>query len=153
MGLQLTPPAEPWQALAYAEETEFEEQDLTLGTDPFAVHGTLSAPECSTRCPGVVLLAGGGPFDRDETVGSNKPLKDLAWGLASCGIAVLRFDNVTHAHRDVGGHIDGFTMTDEYVPHAVAAVGALRASNGGSRARLRARAQHGRQGRAPCRRR
>ncbi|MFE7803029.1 alpha/beta fold hydrolase [Nocardia sp. NPDC057440] len=126
-GLQLTPPAKPWQAPAYADETEFEEQDVTLGTDPFAVHGTLSAPRQSTGCPAVVLLAGGGPFDRDETFGSNKPLKDIAWGLASRGIAVLRFDKVTHSYRDVAAHMDGFTMTDEYVPHAVAAVGTLRA--------------------------
>ena len=32
--------------------------------------------------PGVVLLSGGGQFDRDATSGANKPLKDLAWGLA-----------------------------------------------------------------------
>ncbi|MFD6395047.1 serine aminopeptidase domain-containing protein, partial [Nocardia sp. NPDC060259] len=126
-GLQLTPPAEPWRPPAYIDEMTFDEQDVTLGRDPFTVQGTLSAPRGSTGCPAVVLLGGGGPFDRDETVGSNKPLKDVAWGLASRGIAVLRFDKVTHSHRDVAATIDGFTMTDEYVPHAVAAVHALRA--------------------------
>jgi uncharacterized protein len=49
----------------------------------------------------VVLLSGSGPQDRDETIGRNKPLKDLAWGLASAGVAVLRFDKVTHAHPAV----------------------------------------------------
>ncbi len=126
-GLQLIPPSEPWRPPDYVDETEFDEQDLTLGTAPYTVSGTLSAPRQSTGCPAVVLLAGGGPFDRDETTGSNKPLKDLAWGLASRGIAVLRFDKITHTHRDVAAHLDGFTMTDEYVPQAVAAVSALRA--------------------------
>ncbi|MEV4125825.1 alpha/beta fold hydrolase [Nocardia sp. NPDC049707] len=126
-GLQLTPPTTPWRLPAYVDETKFDEQDVTLGRDPFTVHGTLSAPRRSTGCPAVVLLAGGGPFDRDETTGSNKPLKDLAWGLASRGIAVLRFDKVTYTHRDVATRMDGFTMTDEYVPYAVAAVDALRA--------------------------
>ena len=69
----------------------------------------------------MVLLSGGGPFDRDAAYGVNKPLKDLAWGLASRGIAVLRFDKVTFTHAAVTAD-PGFTMTDEYVPHAVAAV-------------------------------
>jgi hypothetical protein len=32
------------------------------------------------------------------TTGPNKPFKDLAWGLASLGAVVLRFDKVTHVH-------------------------------------------------------
>src|SRR5258708_7508396 len=44
---------------------------------------------------------------------------------ASRGIAVLRFDMVTYAH---GAELAAdFTMADEYVPHAVAAVELLRA--------------------------
>ncbi|MGH3417374.1 MAG: alpha/beta hydrolase family protein [Actinocrinis sp.] len=70
----------------------------------------------------MVLLAGGGPFDRDESSGRNKPLKDLAWGLASRGAVVLRFDKITHAHPDHIVNNPGFTMADEYLPHAIAAV-------------------------------
>jgi dienelactone hydrolase len=44
------------------------------------------------------LVHGSGPNDRDETIGPNKPFKDLAWGLASQGIAVLRYDKRTNAH-------------------------------------------------------
>ncbi|MEV5651314.1 alpha/beta fold hydrolase [Nocardia sp. NPDC052254] len=126
-GLQLTPPTEPWRPPDHVDETAFDEQDVTLGTDPYTVSGTLTTPRQSTGCPAVVLLAGGGPFDRDGTAGSNKPLKDLAWGLAGRGIAVLRFDKITHTHRNAVSHVDGFTMTDEYVPQTVAAVGVLRA--------------------------
>jgi dienelactone hydrolase len=74
----------------------------------------------------VVLLAGSGPHDADETIGRNKPLKDLAWALASAGVAVARFEKVTHAHPDQVTANPDFTVTDEYVPHAVAAIGALR---------------------------
>ena len=65
-----------------------------------------------------MLLSGSGPQDRDETIGRNKPLKDLAWGLASRGVAVLRFDKVTYAHPGEVGRTAGFTVADEYLPQA-----------------------------------
>ena len=60
--------------------------------------GTLSMPAGDGPFPAVVLVHGSGPNDRDETIGPNKPFKDLAWGLASQGIAVLRYDKRTKAH-------------------------------------------------------
>ena len=43
----------------------------------------------------VVLVHGSGPNDRDETIGSNKPFRDLAFGLAELGIASIRYDTRT----------------------------------------------------------
>ena len=130
-GLQLLPasaaePARPWEPPPYADPATFAEQDVTLGSGPLAVPGTLSLPRQPGPRPAVVLLGGSGPVDRDETIGRNKPFKDLAWGLASRGVAVLRFDKVTHAHGEEVAKVHDFTVTDEYVPHAVAAVRALR---------------------------
>jgi hypothetical protein len=130
-GLQLAPPEAieplaPWEPPAYADRSSFDEEDVTLGSGPLAVPGTLSLPHRSGPLPAVVLLAGSGPLDRDETIGPNKPFKDLAWGLASRGVAVLRFDKVTYAH---GGEVRAnaeFTLTDEYVPQAIDAIGLLR---------------------------
>ena len=115
---------ETWNPPEYADPTTFEERDLTIGSGTQAVEGTLSIPSDDGPRIGVVLLSGGGPFDRDGTSGPNKPLKDLAWGLASRGIAVLRFDKITSAQPDLTGQ-PGFTMTDEYVPHALAAIDLL----------------------------
>ncbi|MFF8788045.1 alpha/beta fold hydrolase [Streptomyces sp. NPDC015125] len=121
-GLQLAPPSTTsWTPPPYAARSEFTEQEVTVGSGPSAVAGTLTLPRRRGPRPGVVLLSGGGPFDRDGTSGPNKPLKDLAWGLAGRGVAVLRFDKVTHTHPDVAS-APGFTMSEEYVPHAVAAV-------------------------------
>jgi uncharacterized protein len=113
-----------WTTPPYADPTRFGEHEVTLGTGDRAVPGTLTRHATRSRI-GVVLLSGGGPFDRDETSGPNKPLKDLAWGLASAGIAVLRFDKITHTRPDVMNE-PGFAPYDEYVPHAIAAVQALR---------------------------
>jgi uncharacterized protein len=112
-----------WTHPPYADPLLFIEQEITLEADGRTVPGTLTMPNHPAGI-GVVLLAGGGPFDRDETAGANKPLKDLAWGLASQGIAVLRFDKVT-ANRPEAMTEPGYTMTAEYVPHAIAAVRAL----------------------------
>ncbi len=126
-GIQLLPasaaePATPWEPPPYADPERFTEQEVTLGDGPLAVGGTLCLPRQAAGVPGLVLLPGSGPQDRDETIGRNKPLRDLAWGLASAGTAVLRFDKVTFAHGEEVAADLNFTLTDEYVPHAVAAI-------------------------------
>ncbi|MFC3452310.1 alpha/beta fold hydrolase [Amycolatopsis speibonae] len=125
-GLQLTPPASAaWTPPPYADPATFTEHEVTLDAGSSTVTGTLTRPMGPGTRPGVVLLPGGGPFDRDETSGPNKPLKDLAWGLAHRGVAVLRFDKITHSRPETAS-ARGFTMSDEYVPHATAAVRLLR---------------------------
>ncbi|GIL25090.1 alpha/beta hydrolase family protein [Actinocatenispora comari] len=114
-----------WVPPAYVEPGRFSEYEVSLGTGELTVPGTMSVPREQTPGAGVVLLAGGGPFDRDETSGPNKPLKDLAWGLASRGATVVRFDKPTHTHRDFAAAPD-LTMTKEYVPHALDAIDLLR---------------------------
>lgn len=113
-----------WEPPGYVDEYRFTERDVVVGTGPLAVPGTLTLPVGDGPWPAVVLLSGGGAFDRDGSSGANKPLKDLAWGLASRRVAVLRFDKVTFAHPD--RLRPDFTMADEYVPHARAAVRLLR---------------------------
>jgi len=131
-GLQLAPlgaaePIAPWEPPAYADPESFGEHAVSLGTDALAVDGTLSVPHRPGPLPAVVLLAGSGSLDRDETIGRNKPFKDLAWGLATNGVAVLRFDKVTYSHASDLQHAERFTLSDEYLPHALAAVECLRA--------------------------
>lgn len=128
-GLRLDPYGDAeWQPPHYAREEGFAERDVVLGTGPLAVPGTLSLPAGPGPWPAVVLLGGGGAFDRDGSSGPNKPLKDLAWGLATRGVAVLRFDKVTFAHPD--RLPPDLTMADEYLPPARAAVRLLRQEPG-----------------------
>ncbi len=128
LGLQLAPlgaaePIAPWQPPSYADPASFEEHEVTLESGPRSVPGTLTAPLDRAR-PGaaVVVLAGSGSLDRDETIGRNKPLKDIAWGLASRGITVVRFDKVTYTHAGDLKDAQNFTLSDEYLPQAIAAI-------------------------------
>lgn len=120
----MTDPA--WSAPSYADPRRFTEKELALDAGVHSVGATLSLPADRERPSiGLVVLPGGGPFDRDGTAGPNKPLKDLAWGLATHGFPVLRFDKVTSIHPEVMTTPD-YTMTTEYVPHALAAIQELR---------------------------
>lgn len=66
---------------------------------------------------------GSGPNDRDETIGANKPFRDLAEGLASRGIVVFRYDKRTFAHA---ARMANATIATEVLEDAVAAIALLR---------------------------
>jgi uncharacterized protein len=88
----------------------------------------LSLPQGNGPFAAVLLVHGSGPNDRDETIPPNKPFRDLAWGLASLGIAVLRYDkrtNVYAAKQSI--EMDTFTVKEEVIDDALAAVALLRA--------------------------
>lgn len=134
-GIQLAPltamaPTAAWQPPSYVDTSDFDEHEVTLGAGASAVSGTVSMPHGDTPRPAVVLLAGSGPCDRDTTYGPNKPLKDVAWGLAGRGIGVLRFDKVTHAHPAEAMANPAFTVLDEYGPATRAAIAVLRTTQG-----------------------
>ncbi|WP_128476268.1 alpha/beta hydrolase [Halorussus pelagicus] len=113
-----------WSPPAYADQSSFTERAVSLqATDACALEGTLTVPEGVERAPGVVIVHGQGPQDRDGTVGPNKPYKDLAWGLASRGVAVLRYEKRTEA-CDV--NLAEITMDGAVTDDALAAADALR---------------------------
>jgi dienelactone hydrolase len=87
-----------WTPPAYADASAFSERELTLAAPgDCSLGATLSMPDSDGSVPGVVLVHGNGAQDRDQTVGPNKTFTDIAWGLASRGIAVLRYDKRTYA--------------------------------------------------------
>jgi pimeloyl-ACP methyl ester carboxylesterase len=69
----------------------------------------------------VVLVSGSGPNDEDETVGPDKPFRDIALGLAADGVASVRYDKRTLDYPD---SVDPrtFTPVEEFVADALSAV-------------------------------
>jgi uncharacterized protein len=113
----------------------FDERELDVapapGRDEPGLDATLTLPRAepsdadapARRPPIVVLVPGSTPRDRDETVGPNKPFRDLAWGLGARGIAVLRYQR----HRAAGAAPPDAarpdaTLDQESVDDALAAV-------------------------------
>jgi dienelactone hydrolase len=111
----------------YSATGSFIEIPVEVGKEPWVLPGTLTIPAGEGPFPAVVLVHGSGPHDRDETIGPNKPFKDLACGLASKGIAVLRYEKRTKQYAsNVSGEMDTFTLKEEVVDDAVEAVAYLR---------------------------
>jgi uncharacterized protein len=111
----------------YARLDQFHEEEIQVGEGEWALPGTLSMPTGSGPFKGVVLVHGSGPNDRDETISPNKPLRDLAWGLASQGIVVLRYDKRTKVYgAKVSENVETFTVKEEVIDDALAALALLR---------------------------
>ena len=109
----------------YADAAKFHSEAVTVGEDPWKLRGTLTIPNGSGPFPAVVLLAGSGPQDRDETIGPNHVFKDLAEGLSTRGIVVLRYDKRTYAYKTLDPQTT--TVKEEVIDDGVAAVKLLRA--------------------------
>lgn len=120
----------PYTAPGYVHRAAFTEHPVTVGQPPWALPGTLTLPNGRGPFPAVVLVAGSGPMDRDETYEAVKPFRDLAWGLASQGIAVLRYDKRTLVYGGKIAAMTNFTVQDEYVSDAVAAAHLLTQTSG-----------------------
>jgi fermentation-respiration switch protein FrsA (DUF1100 family) len=113
---------------SYVNIDAFTEENISIGSEQWMLPATLTVPKGAGPFPAVVLVHGSGPNDRDETYGPNKPFKDLAWGLASNGIMVLRYEKRTKQYPESLAAIQNFTVQDETITDALAAVDILNAS-------------------------
>lgn len=120
-----------YESLDYVNLNIFTEEDFVIQGEACPLPGTLTLPkDDSMTYPAVVLVHGSGPNDRDETIGPNKPFKDLAYGLASKGVAVLRYEKRTkHCVEWVKDNVYTLTVEDETINDAVSAVSQLKEHN------------------------
>ena len=108
-------PQEPKGAISYTEE-EVKYSNLIADV---TLAGTLTLPRSGIPSPAVLLIAGSGPNDRNETVFGHKPFLVLADHLTKQGFAVLRVDK-----RGVGqstGNYDVAT-TEDFAADALAGI-------------------------------
>jgi len=126
-GMQILPVEDTYEYTPpdYVDTNAFYEVNVTVGSDKWMLPGTLTIPKEGGDFPGVVLVHGSGMCDRDESTGPNKPFKDLAWGLASNGIVVLRYEKRTKQYKQQTIEIENFTVQDETIDDAIAAVDLL----------------------------
>jgi dienelactone hydrolase len=129
IGLNIRPNAKVgYKAPDYVKADAFREVEVTVNPGEWELPGTLTLPKGDGPFPAVVLVHGSGPHDRDESVGPNQPFRDLAGGLASKGVAVLRYEKRTkqHGFKLVKQNL-AYTIKEEAVDDAAAAAALLRA--------------------------
>ena len=126
---------EGWNAPDYTDPQAFEERAVTVGVEKYPCPGTLTLPvrhggllmrDLGAQVPAVVLLHGSGPGDRDESCGPNKFFRDLAWGFATRGVAVLRYEKKTRQYQRQladSGYVKG--IEQEYLEDVCSAVDLL----------------------------
>lgn len=123
------PKVAPYETPSYSKPASFVAREISFGPEGRPLPGTLIVPNTKGPWPAAVLVHGSGPNDRDESLGGVKVFRDLAEGLATRGIAVLRYDKRTRVYPQSASDPD-FTMTTETVDDAVLAVAWLRRQEG-----------------------
>ena len=117
--LKLNRPQEPKPPFSYiSKDIVFVNKEAKI-----ELAGTFTFPDSIGTFPAVILIAGSGPNDRDETVFGHKPFLVIADYLTRHGFAVLRYDKRGVAKSK------GFsanTTTQDYASDASAAVAFLK---------------------------
>lgn len=90
---------------------------LKIKSGDIELKGTLLIPERNSKKKLVVFVHGSGPQDRDETIGENKPFKDIADELFRNGIASYRYDKRTYSDSETFS--EQSTPADETINDAV----------------------------------
>ena len=112
-----------WSAPDYADVTTFDDRAVLVHSGHWDLPGSVTVPKATGKHPAIVLVHGSGPNDMDESIGPNRMFKDLADGLASRGVVVLRFEKRTHKYG--ASSFDDparFTVKEEVMDDANAAL-------------------------------
>jgi dienelactone hydrolase len=120
VGFYMPPNKTEYSKPFYVDADSFVEETVYLKSGTHQLAAIVTTPKGATNFPMVVLVHGSGPSDMDGTVGPNKPLKDIANGLAGKGIGSVRYVKRTVIYpAEFGG---AFTVKEEVLDDAVAAV-------------------------------
>lgn len=104
----------------YTDCDKFTEKLVTIKSGTHELPAMITLPKDTVNCPVVVFVHGSGPGDMDESVGAQKPFKDLAIGLASQGIASVRYVKRTALYA--GEFSGAFTTKEEVLDDALAVI-------------------------------
>ncbi len=104
------------------EKLKKNEIEVTFGVEKYKLDGIITLPPNSSNPkPCVILVHGSGPSDMDESIGPNKPFKDMAEMLSEKGVAVFRYDKRTFTYGREMVEAGAITPYEETVEDVVKA--------------------------------
>lgn len=116
------PTPDSGQDNAKIDKEKATEHPIEVVCGAYKLPGVFTLPKGGQNVPVVILVHGSGPTDRDETIGANKPFRDIAWELAGRGIASVRYDKRTKVYGAQYAPADKQTYDEETVDDALAAI-------------------------------
>ena len=122
MGFFILPkkPNTAYNLPGYADTTRYKEKLITVASGKYNLPAMLTIPKDSLKVPVVIFVHGSGPADMDESIGAQKPFKDIAAGLGSKGIATLRYVKRTVLYGNEFNK--AFTTKEEVTDDALAMI-------------------------------
>ncbi len=84
----------------FSDVNDTSDSSLKIKSENITLKGNFLNPPENSQKKIAVFLHGSGPNDRDETIGQNKPFKDIAEFLFSKGISSYRFDKRTYSYPE-----------------------------------------------------
>jgi pimeloyl-ACP methyl ester carboxylesterase len=119
-GFFLKTPVYAYKTPEYVNGESFDSRLVEFGDINWKLPGILTIPKNVSNPPVLVLVPGSGPSDQDESVFGVRVFKDVAEGLSSNGIAVLRYANRQHALKEKYARIaTKATINEQTVDDAV----------------------------------
>ncbi|MBQ3008329.1 MAG: DUF3887 domain-containing protein [Oscillospiraceae bacterium] len=108
-------------ATALADTDLYCEKEITVGE--FDIKGVVTLPKNTENYPVAVLVQGSGASDYDETVGANKPFRELAHALGEKGIATVRINKRFFQYPESAAETaETLTIYDEYMDDVYSAI-------------------------------
>lgn len=108
-------------------QSSIEEKHFVLESNGYKLNAVYTYINDGKAHPAVLLIAGSGPSDCDETIGALKPFEDIARGLAQEGVNSLRVDKRTFGY---GADFDiKFGIEEECLDDCNAAIEYLKSQN------------------------
>ena len=108
-------------------QSNIEEKKFILESNGYKLNAVYTYINDGKAHPAVLLIAGSGPSDYDETLGTLKPFKDIAEGLANEGINSLRLDKRTFNYATEFNLKCG--IKEEYLDDCKSAIEYLKSQN------------------------
>ncbi len=111
---------------SYGNVNHYMDNNVLISDNDLKIQASIMEPKSYNSEIICILLSGSGPQDLDASIGPNKPLKDIAIGLAINGISSIRYNK---ANLISSKNIDSLTVDNEYTEAVISIISYLKKTN------------------------